>query len=314
MCQAFDGTVPKWSGWQMEEVVRLAEIVALLKNALLHQSFEAGKFLIQLEQEKDYGEWGTFEDFVKGELRIKPRTAYRLMFAHRMRELFKAHGRLLPVSEGSVRPLSELREDRQLAKIKLKLQELHLKAWDNAVLMKQKSTPTGTDVRRAVRRLMGPKVDTSTDPAFRAYRRHFHRIGTELATATKRMPDLAAFLADDGKKTKRQKKDLAKLIEKEGMSLINDHFMTLDGTWTPNKRLFEKGDYLAALAKVRRLESKAASLERMIVILRVRDWCRRSGFKESVVKSLVTPDHSVPDIAYTESLEMWTKTVGVTGQ
>jgi hypothetical protein len=299
----------------MEEVSRLAKIIASLKDALLHRSFEAGKFLIEMEKEPNYGEWGTFENFVESELRIKVRTARRLMFAHRMRELFRKHGRLLPISEASVRPLlEELREDRQRTKIKLTLEELQLKAWDIAVAMKQKSTPTGADVRRAVRRLTGPKVDTSTDPAFRAYRRHFHRIRTELTTATKRMPDLAAFLADDDKKTKRQKKDLAKLIEKEGMSLINDHFMTLDGTWTPNKRLFEKGDYLAALAKVRRLESKAASLERMIVILRMRDWCRRSGFKESVVKSLVTPAHPVPDIAYTESLEMWTKTVGVTGQ
>jgi hypothetical protein len=90
--------------------------------------------------------------------------------------------------------LSELRVGRQRTKITLRLEELQLKAWDIAVAMKQRSTPTGTDVRRAVRRLTGPKVDMSTDPAFRGYRRHFLRINTELATATKRMPDLAAFL------------------------------------------------------------------------------------------------------------------------
>jgi hypothetical protein len=176
----------------MEEPIEasgLAKIVASLKEALLHQSFEAGKFLIELEQEKDYGEWGTFENFVESELRIKPRTAYRLMFAYRMRELFKAHGRLLPISEGSVRPLSELQVDRQRTKITLTLEELQLKAWDIAVAMKQRSTPTGTDVRRAVRRLMAPKPDESTDQAFRAYRRHVYRIRTELATATKQMPD-----------------------------------------------------------------------------------------------------------------------------
>jgi hypothetical protein len=90
---------------------RLAQIVASLKEALLEQSFEAGKLLIELKQEKNYGEWGTFENFVESELRIKPRTAYRLMFAYQIRELFKAHGRLLPVSEGSIRPLSELRSN-----------------------------------------------------------------------------------------------------------------------------------------------------------------------------------------------------------
>jgi hypothetical protein len=143
----------------MEEPIppsRLPQIIASLKEALLQQSFEAGKLLIELEQEKDYGEWRTFENFVESEFRINPRKAYRLMFAHRMRELFKAHGRLLPISEGSVRPLSELRVELQRTKIKLTLEELQLKAWDIAVAMKQRSTPTGTDVRRAVRRLMGP--------------------------------------------------------------------------------------------------------------------------------------------------------------
>jgi hypothetical protein len=143
----------------MEGVTRFAEIIASLKDALLHRSFEAGKFLIELEKEPNCGEWGTFENFVESELRIKVRTARRLMFAYQMRELLKEHGRLLPVSEGSVRPLlEELREDRQLAKKKLKLDDLRIKAWDDAVLMKQKSTPTGTNVRRAVRRLMARKA------------------------------------------------------------------------------------------------------------------------------------------------------------
>jgi hypothetical protein len=225
------------------------------------------------------------------------------MFAYRMRELFKAHNRLLPISEGSVRPLSELREDTQRTKITLTLEKLQLKAWDIAVAMKQRSTPTGTDVRRAVRRLMAPKPDESTDQAFRAYRRHFYRIRTELATATKRMPDLAAFLESEDKKPKRQRKDLARLMEKEAM-LFNSHYLTMAGTWAPDKKLFEKGDYLAAL-------SKAARLERMVVILRVHDWCRRSGFKGSVAELPASPAHPVPDAAYTENLEIWTRSFGV---
>src|SRR5260370_40834551 len=136
----------------MVEVTRLTEIITSLKDALLHRSFEAGKFLIELEEEAKYGEWETFENFVQSELRLKVRTARRLMFAYRMRELLKQHGRLLPVCEGSVRPLlEELREDRQLAKKKLKLDDLRIKAWDDACKMKQRSTPTSTDVRRAVR-------------------------------------------------------------------------------------------------------------------------------------------------------------------
>jgi hypothetical protein len=186
---------------------------------------------------------------------------------------------------------------------------LQLKAWDIAVAMKQRSTPTATDVRRAVHRLMGPKVDTSTDPAFRAYRRHFHGIKTELATATKRMPDLAAFLESDDTKSKRQRKDLAKLMEKEVMSL-SSHYRTMAGTWSPDEKLFEKGDYLAALAKVKRLEFEAAKFQRTIIILRVRDWCRRSGFKGSIAKLPATPAHPVPDTAYAENLAMWTQSVG----
>jgi hypothetical protein len=70
VCQAVDRTVPKWSGSQMEEPIapsRLSEIIASLKEALLQKSFEAGKLLIELEQEKSYGEWGTFENFVESD-------------------------------------------------------------------------------------------------------------------------------------------------------------------------------------------------------------------------------------------------------
>jgi hypothetical protein len=286
----------------MEGVTRFAEIIASLKEALLHRSFEAGKFLIELEREPNYGEWGTFENFVQSELRIKPRTAYRLMFAYEMRELFKEHGRLLPVSEGSVRPLSQLRVDRQRTKITLTLEELQLKAWDIAVSMKQKSTPTGTDVMRAVRRLMAPKPDESTDQAFRAYRTHIHRIRSETAKMTHQMPDLAEFLECTDKKTRRQKKDIGRMLAKLTVSFDNQR-STFEGNWKPDKKLFEKGDYLAAL-------SKAARLERMVVILRVRDFLHRTGFKVSCLKAEATSAHPLPASAYANSLNMWIQSGG----
>ena len=40
-------------------------------------------FLTELKNEKDYGEWVTFENCVKAELGIEVRYAYRLMFAYR---------------------------------------------------------------------------------------------------------------------------------------------------------------------------------------------------------------------------------------
>lgn len=162
------------------DVVSRSTKIALIKDALQHHGFEAGKFLTELKNEKDYGEWVTFENCVKAELGIEVRYAYRLMFAYEMRELFKKHGRLLPVSEGSVRPLEALKVDKQRTKKKLTLEELQLKAWEIAVTMKQKGTPTEVDTRRAVRQLMAPKPDESTDQAFRAYRTHPHRIRTEV--------------------------------------------------------------------------------------------------------------------------------------
>jgi hypothetical protein len=77
--------------------------------------------------------------------------------------------------------------------------------------------------------------------------------------------------------------------------------------------LLQTGEYLAALSKVRKLESKAARLERMVVILRVHDFLRRSN--HSLVKcadpKAGAPAHQLPDIAYTQSLDMWTETIGL---
>jgi hypothetical protein len=246
----------------------LPQLTAALKHALLHQSFDAGELLRKLINKKDYGDWKTFDNFVKGELGILPRKAYRLMFAFEMRELFKKHERLLPVSEGSVRPLDALRVDRQRATIKLTLEELQLAAWDLAVAMKQKSTPTETDVRRAVRQLITPKPDESTDKVFRAYSRHANRVRSEITKMTKLMRDLAAFLECADKKTKKQKKDMSNMLEKLIMSL-NKHWLMFEGRWVPDQQLFEKGDYLAALSKAKRLE-------RMVAILSAHDWCRRT--------------------------------------
>src|ERR1700692_1237812 len=115
---------------------RLPNLPTAIREALQHQSFEAGRLLIDLSKEPDYGEWKTFDNLVQLEFRILPRYAYRLMFAYRIREFLKEHGRVLPIAEGQVRPLRQLRTDKQ-RKGKLTLEELQLKAWDIAVAMKQ---------------------------------------------------------------------------------------------------------------------------------------------------------------------------------
>jgi hypothetical protein len=133
---------------------RFSELTLALKHALQHQNFEAGKLLADVLNAKHYGEWKTFDAFVKGELGISPKHAYRLIFAYGIREFLKTHDRLSPDSEKSVRPLSQLRVDNPRNSGKLNLEELQLRAWDIAVGMKQRSRPTETDVRRAVQQLM----------------------------------------------------------------------------------------------------------------------------------------------------------------
>jgi hypothetical protein len=144
---------------------------------------------------------------------------------------------------------------------------------------------------------MAPKRDESTDEAFRAYRAHVNRIRSEMAKLTKQMPELAGFLECADNKTRRQKKEMGRMLAKLTISLDN-HRSTFEGNWKSDAKLFEKGEYLVAL-------SKAARLERMVVILRVRDFVRRTGFKVSPPKVDTTPENPLPDAAYADSLNMW---------
>jgi hypothetical protein len=314
--QAVDGTETHGSKYKMEEVPRSVELKSLVKDALNRSVFEAGQWLKELfETIKDYGEWKTFDNFVHGEFGITPKTAGRLMFAYDMKELFKANGRLLPISERSVRPLTQLDVAKQRTKKKLTLEELQLKAWDLAITVKQRSTPTWIDVMRAVRQLMTPTPDESTDKAFRIYRRDANRVRLVTAKMVKQMPGLVWFLECTDPKTRRQKKEMGKMLADLTTSLDGQRF-TFQGGWEPNRKLFEEGDYLAALAKAKRLESeteklefKAARLKRMVIIWRVRaSRLNRRGtvtFKSTLEPEPLPPVQPLPDTAYRDSLDMW---------
>jgi hypothetical protein len=165
-----------------------------------------------------------------------------------MQELFKAHGRLLPISEGSVRPLSKVNNEQQA-------EELQLKAWDIACTMRQRSTPTEADVIRAVRQLMTPKVDESTDIAFQYYRRHANRIRTELARMTTHLGDLAAFFDCDDKNTGRQKRDMAKTLKTLATSFDKQHLL-FAGQPIPDNELTVKVGNLLALLKANTIEDE----------------------------------------------------------
>ena len=102
---------------------------------------------------------------------------------------------------------------------------------------------------------------------------------------------------------------MGKMLAKLTMSFDGDRSVFQDG-WEPDKKLFEKGDYLAALAKAKRLESETARLERTVMIWRVRATRLNRGgavkFKStSVPKSPSNPVHPLPDAAYADSLEIW---------
>jgi hypothetical protein len=82
---------------------------------------------------------------------------------------------------------------------------------------------------------------------------------------------------------------MGKMLAKLNMTFDGQRSV-FEGNWKPNKRLFKKGDYLAALLK-------AARLERMVVILRVRDFLHRTGVNTSKMVSPALGDR--PGVALT---------------
>jgi hypothetical protein len=148
-----------------------SDVIDELKRSLQQGAFRAGELLTQIAEEKLYGHWKTFEDFVAGEIRITKAQAYRLMFAYRMRELLKENNLPLPINERQVRPLRPLRTADKLL------------AWSLACKKKQFGQPTHLDVAREVNLLL-EQPDAENDEAYRSYRNHLERTLSDLRRAS----------------------------------------------------------------------------------------------------------------------------------
>jgi hypothetical protein len=203
---------------------RYVEVTHALKMSLRQGSFRSGELLTQVAQEKLYGHWKTFKNYVVGELRITEVQAYRLMFAFDVLQLVASRRLPLPVNERQVRPLRALRKEKSKM----------LQAWSRACKQKQYGQPTYLDVQREVNLLRSNERSAEEEQAYRAYRQHIQSIRIELSRASDIMAtgDLESYLelGVEGAlgEVNRPKRFLLELLLKIGVEL-GDHFRKLTG-------------------------------------------------------------------------------------
>jgi hypothetical protein len=185
---------------------RYDEITQTLKLSLRQGSFRAGELLQQIREEKLYGHWNTFADYVVGEIRISEVQAYRLMFAFGVVVLLKENNSPLPVNERQVRPLHALRK---------KPGNLLL-AWDRACKKKQYGQPTYLDVQREVNALFQQEQNEDIERGYRIYRQHLQSMQTDLRRASDVLAngDLEVFLSRVDKKIVKRKQIIQQLLLK----------------------------------------------------------------------------------------------------
>jgi hypothetical protein len=191
-----------------------------LKSALRDRVFEAGKILSEILAGKEYSHWGTFDAYVSGELRIKPRWAYRLIFAHEMMALLKAHGcKKLPTAERQVRPLGRIKvNSNPKTDSQEKVDALRIEAWTLACVMKNFSVPGESDVHRAVTKLIGLKLDEDMDADYRAFRKRVMKVRSEYRAMVKEVRGLSEFLNLPDKKNSRRRSDTAAIFDEIGVT------------------------------------------------------------------------------------------------
>jgi hypothetical protein len=203
---------------------RYIEVTHALKMSLRQGSFQTGELLTQVREEKLFGHWKTFRNYVVGELRITEVQAYRLMFAFEVLTLLAKKHLPLPLNERQVRPLRALKDEETNL----------LKAWNRACKQKQHGQPTYRDVQREVTSLRSGRSSEEEEEAYRAYRQHLESIKIELGRASDIMAsgDLELFLEPTIEEQlggmPRKKKVLLQLLLKVGIEL-GDHFRKLTG-------------------------------------------------------------------------------------
>jgi hypothetical protein len=132
---------------------------------------------IQVLEEKLFGEYGTFESFVKGELTMSERQALRLIFAYRMQMVLKkAKCKTSASHESQIRPLARLPYGQT---------RLQVQCWNRACTMKKGGhAPTAADVTREVNRVINPVPTKQTEDDFADYRDAIETAKRELTKAS----------------------------------------------------------------------------------------------------------------------------------
>jgi DNA-binding FrmR family transcriptional regulator len=203
---------------------RYAELTHAIKLSLRQGSFRTGELLTQARDEKLFGHWRSFKNFVVGELRITEVQAYRLIFAFETLTLLASKQLPLPVNERQVRPLRVLPLESQI-----------IRAWKRACKQKQHGQPTYLDVQREVNLLRSRESSVEEDQAYRTYRQQLEAVRTALRRATDIMAsgDLEGVIKVDFDEQemgvmKRKKKVLLELLLRIGVEL-GDHFKKVTG-------------------------------------------------------------------------------------
>lgn len=202
------------------EDARYKEVTEALKHSLRVGDFRVGELLQQVSEERLYGHWGTFADYIKGELRISPQNAYRQITAWNISVMLKKHGSAtLPLNERQIRSLNQLPASAD-----------QIQAWERACKQKQFGQPTYLDVQREVNRLLKPKISPDAEETYRTYKGHLEQMRTNLRRASEILAsgDLEPFLHSSEELNARRKQRLLQLIHKIGIE-TGDHLRKLLG-------------------------------------------------------------------------------------
>jgi hypothetical protein len=99
---------------EAEKDPRYIELNEELDRLDRNDSFAKGRLYCQVRDEKQFGRWGSFRDFVIGRRKESERQAFYLMNAAETFDLLKINNCQLPINERQCRPLRRLRGKDEL--------------------------------------------------------------------------------------------------------------------------------------------------------------------------------------------------------
>jgi hypothetical protein len=222
-----------------EEDPRSVEVAEELDRLSRTESFAKGRLYCQVRDEKLFGRWGSFRDYVIGRHKISERQAFYLMNAWETFELLEQHHcqcrnhEGIPTQEYACKGVHQLpineRQCRPLRRLKDK-DDLKVLAWTRACDQKQGSPPDSRDVMREVRRLLDTTPDQESDDAYRAFRKLLESAQSEYKKAHEMLEEgeLEGFLAANDQKSSKQKARLIATMEKFEAALHADRLLWIE--------------------------------------------------------------------------------------